>query len=93
MINSPQHYQSKNGVECIQAIEAAVEELTGLEAVCTANVIKYIWRWKKKNGVRESALSVEEKMLIVMILFCEIIHIHIDLHANTAGVIGMRYTR
>lgn len=47
-VNKPAHYQGK--VECIDAIEAAVEGLEGLEAVCTANVIKYVWRWKKKNG-------------------------------------------
>lgn len=47
-VNSPKHYAGK--VECIDAIEAAVEGLEGLEAVCTANVIKYVWRWKKKNG-------------------------------------------
>ena len=43
-VNQPAHYQGK--VECIDAIEAAVEGLEGLEAVCTANVIKYVWRWK-----------------------------------------------
>ena len=50
-VNKPAHYQGK--VECIDAIEAAVEGLEGLEAVCTANVIKYVWRWKKKNGVED----------------------------------------
>ena len=45
-VNSPKHYAGK--IECIDAIEAAVEGLEGLEAVCTANVIKYVWRWKKK---------------------------------------------
>ena len=50
-VNSPDHYAGK--VECIDAIEAAVEGLEGLEAVCTANVIKYVWRWKKKNGIED----------------------------------------
>ena len=50
-VNSPAHYAGK--VECIDAIEAAVEGLEGLEAVCTANVIKYVWRWKKKNGIED----------------------------------------
>ena len=50
-VNQPAHYQGK--VECIDAIESAVEGLEGLEAVCTANVIKYVWRWKKKNGIED----------------------------------------
>ena len=42
----------KNGeVECIDAIESATINLTGIDAVCTANAIKYLWRWKEKNGV------------------------------------------
>jgi len=49
-VNHPGHYQGK--VECIDAIEAATEGLTGIEAVCTGNAIKYLWRWKKK-GVRQ----------------------------------------
>lgn len=55
-VNKPAHYQGK--VECIDAIEVAVEGLEGLEAVCTANVIKYVWRWKKKNG-REDLMKAE----------------------------------
>jgi hypothetical protein len=50
-VNRPAHYQGK--VECIDAIESAVDGLVGLEAVCTANVIKYVYRWKKKNGIED----------------------------------------
>ena len=50
-VNRPAHYQGK--VECIDAIESAVEGLEGIEAVCTANVIKYVYRWKKKNGLED----------------------------------------
>ena len=53
MVNHPPHYRSENGIECIDAIEAAVEELIGVEAVYTANTLKYLWRWKKKNGVED----------------------------------------
>lgn len=53
MVNTPPHYQSSNGIECIDAIEASVEQLTGIEAVCTANAIKYLWRWKSKNGLQD----------------------------------------
>lgn len=52
-VNRPKHYQTKNGLETIDAIEAFTEDLTGIEAVCTGNVIKYISRWKKKNGIED----------------------------------------
>ena len=50
IVNHPKHY-TQGKIECIDAIEAAVSELSGLDAVCTANVIKYVWRQKHKNGV------------------------------------------
>jgi hypothetical protein len=46
---NPSHYK-QGGVECIDALEAATVNLKGIEAVCTANAIKYLWRWKEKNG-------------------------------------------
>lgn len=49
VVNHPSHYTAGK-VECIDALEAATEGLEGIEAVCTANAIKYLWRWKKKNG-------------------------------------------
>lgn len=51
-VNHPSYYTAGK-VECIDAIEAAVTGLVGLEAVCTANVIKYLWRWKLKNGAED----------------------------------------
>lgn len=48
-INHPAHY-TVGKVECIDALESATIGLTGIEAVCTAAVIKYMWRWKLKNG-------------------------------------------
>ena len=45
---NPDHY--KGAVECIDAIAVATEGLQGIEAFCTGNAIKYLWRWKKKNG-------------------------------------------
>jgi hypothetical protein len=49
-VNHPPHY-NKGKVECIDAIESAVSDLHGIEAVCTANAIKYLYRWKAKDGV------------------------------------------
>ena len=51
-VNHPAHY-AYAGIECIDAIEAATSDKTGIEAVCVANVIKYTWRYTKKNGVND----------------------------------------
>jgi hypothetical protein len=51
-VNHPKHY-CKGGIECIDVIKAATEGLVGMEAVCTANIIKYIFRWKEKNGTTD----------------------------------------
>ncbi len=52
LVNRPAHYAA-GGVECIDAIAAATEHLNGLDAVCTGNVIKYVWRWRLKNGLQD----------------------------------------
>jgi hypothetical protein len=48
-VNSPKHYQSASGIECIDAIEAALtpEEFRGY---CKGNAMKYLWREKNKGG-------------------------------------------
>ncbi|WP_307760966.1 DUF3310 domain-containing protein [uncultured Phascolarctobacterium sp.] len=51
-VNHPSHY-TNGKVECIEALEAATTGLVGIEAVCTANAIKYLWRWKHKNGTED----------------------------------------
>ena len=52
MVNTPPHYSFGN-IECIEAIEEVVKDLVGMEAMCTGNAIKYLWRWKHKNGVED----------------------------------------
>lgn len=51
-INHPKHYL-KGGMEGIDVIKAAVSNLSGFEAVCVANIIKYVWRYKEKNGLED----------------------------------------
>ena len=51
-VNHPLYYNSGK-VECIDAIESATVNLHGIEAFCTANAIKYLWRWKLKNGKQD----------------------------------------
>lgn len=53
MVSHPAHYQSNTGLEVIDVIEAFTFDLKGIEAVDTANVIKYICRWKAKNGLQD----------------------------------------
>lgn len=52
-VNHPQHYISETGLETIDVIEAFTFDLQGIEAVCTGNILKYICRWKHKNGVQD----------------------------------------
>lgn len=53
MVNHPQHYISENGLEAIDVIESFTSDLSGYEAVETGNVLKYMLRWKHKNGLED----------------------------------------
>jgi hypothetical protein len=48
MVNHPPHY-TKGGIECIDAIAASmtIEEFRGF---LHGQVMKYVWRYKYKNG-------------------------------------------
>lgn len=51
-VNHPEHYISE-GMEAIDVISAFTKDLKGMDAICTAQVIKYILRWNKKNGLED----------------------------------------
>lgn len=51
-VNHPPHY-CQGGIEVIDIIESAVTGLEPFEAFCTGNAIKYLCRWKHKNGVED----------------------------------------
>lgn len=51
-VNHPQHYIS-DGIEVIDVIKAFTKDCTPFEAYCSGNVIKYICRWKHKNGIED----------------------------------------
>ena len=53
MVKHPNHYRGKNGLEAWDVIEAFTSDLTGIEAFDIGNVLKYICRWKHKNGVQD----------------------------------------
>jgi len=52
IVNHPSHY-TQGKIECIDAIEESTKGLLGIAAVCVANIIKYIWRYKFKNGTED----------------------------------------
>ena len=53
MVSHPSHYQSNNGIEVIDVIEAFTDGLVGIEATDTGNILKYVCRWKHKNGLQD----------------------------------------
>lgn len=62
MVNSPPHY-NQHGVECIDAIQAATDD--GFQHYLQGNIIKYIWRYRYKNGKQdlEKAAWYLEKLI------------------------------
>lgn len=53
MVSHPSHYISESGLESIDVIAAFTSKLSGIEATDTGNIIKYILRWKEKNGIQD----------------------------------------
>ena len=50
MVNHPPHY-NQYGVECIEALKSACGE--GFEYYLQGNVMKYLWRYRYKNGIED----------------------------------------
>jgi hypothetical protein len=57
IIDHPAHYTAGK-IECIDAIEAATANLTGTEAYYIGNAIKYLWRFRLKNGIEDIKKAV-----------------------------------
>ncbi len=49
-VNSPAHY-NQAGIECLDAIAAATGD--GYEYYLQGNIIKYLWRYRYKNGIED----------------------------------------
>ena len=64
MVNHPPHY-NQAGIEALDAILAATNE--GSEYYLQGNIIKYIWRYRYKNGVEdlEKALFYLKRLIEV----------------------------
>lgn len=52
-VNHPNHYIAQTGLESIEVIKSFTENLQGFEAVATGNALKYLMRWKNKNGIED----------------------------------------
>lgn len=52
VVNSPPHYTA-GGIEAIDAIKAAVSTAPPVQAVFVANILKYVWRYREKNGKQD----------------------------------------
>ena len=50
MVNHPPHYISKTGLETIEVMEAYVADM---ESAAQAMVLKYICRYRNKNGLED----------------------------------------
>ena len=50
MVNHPPHY-NRAGIETIDAIEAMTDK--GFEYYLQGNIMKYLWRYRYKNGVED----------------------------------------
>ena len=65
MVNHPPHY-NKAGIETIDAIQAMTDD--GFEYYLQGNIMKYLWRYRYKNGVEdlEKALWYLKKLIKVV---------------------------
>ena len=52
-IISPNHYTSGKGFEVFDVQEAFIHELKGMAANYWCNIVKYILRFQRKNGVED----------------------------------------
>ena len=50
-VNSPEHY-TEGDIECIEAIEASMPPVE-FQGYCKGNALKYLWRYRHKNGLED----------------------------------------
>ena len=54
VVNSPSHYQVEGlEIETIEIVKAISNQYNGFSANCIGNVLKYLIRAKKKNGLTD----------------------------------------
>jgi len=52
MVNKPPHY-TQGAIECIDVIEEITKPCSKFEAYIIGTVLKYLWRFKFKNGLED----------------------------------------
>lgn len=53
VVNHPKHYQMAGGLEVIDFIVGATEGLDGKDGYFVGNILKYVCRYSKKNGLED----------------------------------------
>lgn len=51
-VNHPNHYEDSTSIECIDNIRLLLGD-TGTAYFCFGNAMKYVWRYKHKNGIED----------------------------------------
>lgn len=67
-IHHPDHYTWK-GTECKKVIEIMTHGLSGAEAYYMGNIIKYLYRYPKKETLVSDLMKAEEYMKFLRGLF------------------------
>lgn len=52
MVNHPEHYTGRK-FECIEVIEEITKDCNEFEAYLVGTILKYLWRFKNKNGLED----------------------------------------
>lgn len=52
-VKNVSHYQGKDGLEVFEVQENFIGDLAGVQAAYWCNVVKYILRFQKKNGLED----------------------------------------
>lgn len=53
-VNQPQHYKLDGlDIETVDVIKSVTSNYMGFEAFCMGNILKYLIRAKKKNGLED----------------------------------------
>jgi protein 1.7 protein len=59
-VKSPKHYMLGDlGIEVKDVIFEVVKDMKGSEAVCVGNILKYVMRARKKNGIEDYKKAYE----------------------------------
>lgn len=59
-VKSPKHYMLESlGIEVKDVIFEVTKDMKGKEAVCVGNILKYVMRARKKNGIEDYKKAYE----------------------------------